>query len=68
MTQRDNALQLTIGPKNQTFPLTHWDGDTFTFSLTDENAPPGTISTAIFAGNTLKLEYFDSDKLGSFTR
>jgi hypothetical protein len=36
--------------------------------LTDENAPPGTISKATFAGNTLNLEYYDSDKLGTFTR
>jgi CubicO group peptidase (beta-lactamase class C family) len=68
VTERDGALQLAMGPKNQTFTLTHWDGDTFTFPLTNENAPPGTISKATFAGNTLNLEYFDSDKLGTFTR
>ncbi|BBZ51164.1 hypothetical protein MHEI_28810 [Mycobacterium heidelbergense] len=48
-----------------------WDGDTFTFTVTDENAPPGTISKAVFSGfpgATLNLEYFDSDKLGTFTR
>jgi len=48
--------------------LAHWDGDTFTFPLTSENGPPGTISKAIFSGNTLNLEYFDTDKLGTFTR
>lgn len=68
VTEHDGALQLAIGPKNRTFPLTPWDGDTFTFPVTDENAPPGTISTAIFAGPTVKLEYYDSDKLGTFTR
>jgi CubicO group peptidase (beta-lactamase class C family) len=72
VTEHDGALQLALGPKNQTFPLTHWDGDTFTFALTDENAPPGTISKAIFAGPfpaaTLNLEYFDTEKLGTFTR
>ncbi len=68
VTERDGALQLSLGPKNRTFPLAHWDGDTFTFPVTDENAPPGTISKAVFAGNTLNLEYFDSDKLGTFTR
>ena len=36
--------------------------------LANENAPSGTISKATFAGNTLNLEYFDSDKLGTFTR
>lgn len=71
VTARDGALQLSLGPKNRTFTLTHWDGDTFTFPVTDENAPPGTISKATFSGSpapTLDLEYFDSDKLGTFTR
>ncbi len=79
VTERDGALQLAMGPKNQMFPLTHWDGDTFTFPVTGENAPPGTISKAVFSGfphTTLNLEYFDLDmdldkdldKLGTFTR
>lgn len=68
VTERDGALQLVMGPKNRSVTLTHWDGDTFTFGLTDENAPPGTISKAVFSGNTLNLEYYDTDKLGTFTR
>ncbi|OBI19280.1 serine hydrolase [Mycobacterium sp. E2497] len=68
VTEHDGALQLAMGPKNRTVALTHWDGDTFTFALTDENAPPGTVSKATFAGPTLNLEYYDSDKLGTFTR
>ncbi|BBY41067.1 serine hydrolase [Mycobacterium mantenii] len=68
MTDHDGALQLAMGPKNRTVTLTHWDGDTFTFSLTDENAPPGTVSKAVFAGNTLNLEYYDSNKLETFIR
>ncbi|OMB92845.1 serine hydrolase [Mycobacterium colombiense] len=68
VTEHDGALQLAMGPKNRTATLTHWDGDTFTFTLTDENAPPGTVSKAVFAGNILNLEYYDSNKLGTFTR
>ncbi len=68
VADHDGRLQLSLGPKNQTFDLTHWDGDTFTFALSTENALPGSISTAVFAGNALKLEYFDSDDLGTFTR
>ncbi|OBK65434.1 serine hydrolase [Mycobacterium colombiense] len=68
VTEHDGALQLAMGPKNRTATLTHWDGDTFTFTLTDENAPSGTVSKAVFAGNTLNLEYYDSNKLGTFTR
>jgi hypothetical protein len=29
---------------------------------------PGTISKAVFAGNTLNLQYYDANKLGAFTR
>lgn len=71
VTEQDGALHLAMGPKNRTVTLTHWDGDTFTFGLTDENAPPGTISKAIFSGSpapTLNLEYYDSENLGTFTR
>jgi CubicO group peptidase (beta-lactamase class C family) len=71
VTERDGALQLALGPKNQTFPLTHWDSDIFTFPLANENAPPGTISKATFSGSpaiTLNLEYYDTNKLGTFTR
>jgi CubicO group peptidase (beta-lactamase class C family) len=68
VSRADGALQLSIGPRNDTFPLTHWDGDTFTFTLQNENAPPGTISKATFAGNELTLEYYDRNKLGTFTR
>lgn len=68
VTEHDGALLLTMGPKNRKVALTHWDGDTFTFPLTDENAPPGTVSKADFGDHTLNLEYYDSDKLGTFTR
>ncbi|CAM4461901.1 D-alanyl-D-alanine-carboxypeptidase/endopeptidaseAmpH precursor [Mycobacterium basiliense] len=68
VTDHDGQLQLSLGPKNQTFNLTHWDGDTFTFTLSTENALPGSISKATFSGDTLNLEYFDADKLGTFTR
>ncbi|BBX41868.1 serine hydrolase [Mycobacterium simiae] len=71
VTENNGHLELALGPKNRTFPLNHWDGDTFTFSITDENAPPGTISKAVFSGfpgASLNLEYYDTDKLGTFTR
>jgi CubicO group peptidase (beta-lactamase class C family) len=68
VSERDGTLQVTLGPRGETFPLSHWDGDTFTFTLQGENAAPGTISRATFAGNTLALEYFDDNKLGTFTR
>ncbi|MDV3129842.1 serine hydrolase [Mycobacterium sp. 21AC1] len=67
VTENDGKLNLALGPKLRV-PLDHWDGDTFTFSFVTENAPPGTISKATFAGDTLTLEYYDTDGMGTFTR
>ncbi|KAA0024342.1 serine hydrolase [Antrihabitans cavernicola] len=68
VSEKDGKLVLGLGPKGQSYPLTHWDGDTFTFTLNSENAPPGSISKATFAGNALTVEYLDDDGLGRFTR
>ena len=65
---QDGALTLTLGPRPKTYRLAHWDGDVFTFALDGENAPPGSLSKAAFDGDRLRLEYFDSDKMGIFTR
>lgn len=67
VTETDGKLNLALGPELRV-PLEHWDGDTFTFSFVTENAPPGTISAATFAGGTLTLEYFDTDGMGTFTK
>lgn len=68
VAERDGALTLSLGPRPQTYPLTHWDGDVFTFAPGDENAPPGSVSAARFDGDSLTLEYFDADGMGTFTR
>ena len=68
VTESGGALSLSLGPRPDVYPLQHWDGEVFTFAITDENAPPGSVSTATFAGDRLTLEYFDQDKLGSFMR
>ncbi|MCF6388377.1 serine hydrolase [Mycobacterium sp. MBM] len=59
VTERDGRLVLGIGPRGDTFDLTHRDGNVFTFAPVFENAPPGTISQATFDGNTLTLEFFN---------
>jgi len=65
---KDGALTLSMGPRPESYPLTHWDGDTFTFSPVTENAPPGSISRATFNGDRLTLEYYNQDRMGTFTR
>lgn len=68
VAEKDGRLTLAIGPRPDVYPLRHWDGDVFAFELTNENAPPGSISTATFDGDRLTLEYFDADGMGTFTR
>ncbi|WP_280235957.1 serine hydrolase [Nocardia cyriacigeorgica] len=68
ITETAGALTLTLGPKNMSFPLTHWDGNTFIFTPPGENATPGTVSKASFDGDRLTLEYYDKEGLGTFDR
>lgn len=82
ISERDGALVLTAGPKNHTFTLTHWDGDTFTLepvgdrSPTDpagENVDDGSISKVTFqrSGETataVTVEAWDKAGLGTFRR
>ncbi|ORI21749.1 serine hydrolase [Rhodococcus sp. 1168] len=68
VTDDNGTLTLAIGPKDTSYELTHWDGDTFTFEVRSENAPDGTVSQAKFNGNTVTLEYFDGNGLGRFTK
>jgi CubicO group peptidase (beta-lactamase class C family) len=68
VSEKDGKLSLALGPRGDTVALTHWDGDVFTFSMINENSPPGSISKATFAGDKLTLEYYDGDKMGTFTR
>lgn len=67
VTADDNgALTLALGPKPLRFPLTHYDGDTFSFVTAGENAVGRT--GVIFADGTLRIEYLDTEHLGTFTR
>ena len=68
VTEADGKLGLSLGPRGDVWPLTHWDGNTFTFSFVAENSPPGSISKATFDGANLTLEYYDENHNGVFTR
>lgn len=68
VVSQGDTLALAIGPKPMTLPLTHWDGDVFTFTLRNENANPGTLSKATFSSNSVTLEYYDENRLGTFVR
>ncbi|MFC0396846.1 serine hydrolase [Paraburkholderia rhizosphaerae] len=68
VSEQNGALLLGIGPVPIIVPVTHWDGDVFTFTLYNENAAPGTISKASFLSDRVTLEYYDEDGSGTFVR
>lgn len=68
VADKDGKLTLSMGPRPDTYELTHWDGDVFTFGFVSENSPPGSISKATFDGGKLTLEFFDDDEMGTFTK
>jgi CubicO group peptidase (beta-lactamase class C family) len=67
ITEKDGKLQLALGSK-LAVALNHWDGNVFTYTWVSENSPPGSVGKATFDGGRLTLEYYDAEKLGTFTR
>ncbi|MFD3720918.1 serine hydrolase [Streptomyces sp. NPDC058674] len=59
------ALTLSLGPNPLRFPLTHYDGNVFSFETTGENAVGRTGVT--FGDGTVRVEYLDAEHLGTFT-
>lgn len=74
VTEVDGALIGALGPRSDyIFELTPWSGDTFAFIPTGENAPPGSLSSAIFDRTSdevieVTLDYFNSQGLGTWSR
>ncbi|MGW8777992.1 serine hydrolase [Streptomyces sp. NPDC055796] len=60
------GLTLALGPKPMRFPLTHYDGDTFSYVTTGENAVGRT--GVVFKDGTVRIEYLDATHLGTFTK
>ena len=65
---RDDGLALTLGPRGDTYPLRHWDGDTFTMGFVSENFPPRGVSKVTFTPAGMTVEFLDADGMGTFTR
>ncbi|MGW6568045.1 serine hydrolase [Streptomyces sp. NPDC054975] len=61
-------LTLALGPEPETYPLTHYDGDTFSFETRGENAVGRTGVTFSADGRTVRVEYLDTNGLGTFRR
>ncbi|WP_328297757.1 serine hydrolase [Streptomyces sp. NBC_00435] len=62
------GLTLSLGPEPMVFPLTHYDGDTFSYETAGENAVGRTGVTFSPSEHTVRVEYLDADHLGTFTR
>ncbi|MEU9230863.1 serine hydrolase [Streptomyces subrutilus] len=60
------GLVLHLGPKPMAFPLTHYDGDTFSFETVGENAIGRTGVT--FTDGRMRVEYLDANGLGTFQK
>jgi len=73
VAESGGGLLLTLGPQNQQFPLTHWDGQVFTMVPTGENAPDGSISKVTFdatgeTASAMTIEFYDTEGQGTFRR
>ncbi len=68
IAEQAGTLVMSIGPVPLQVPLKHWDGDVFTFTLSNENAMPGMISRAEFSSDRVWLEFYDQEGLGDFLR
>lgn len=67
-------LMLTVGPAAKRYALAHWDGNTFALEPDGEIAPAGSRFKAEFGVgadglmHSVKVELFDENGLGTFTR
>ena len=68
ISEKDNGLVLSLGPHRDSYPLQHWDGDTFTWAFVSENFPPRGVSKVTFADNTMTVEFLDEQRMGTFSR
>lgn len=70
ITAEADNLQLAIGPRGDTFPLQHWQGDVFAMTPSSENAPKGSLSSVVFdrAAGTIHIDYLDANGLATWTR
>lgn len=74
ITRDDDALLGRLGPSRDfELNLEPWDGDTFAFGVSGEQAPAGSRSSAAFSmhgaqASSVQLNYFDRWGFGTFTR
>lgn len=71
VVQQNSGLVLLLGPNAKPYPLTHWDGNAYTY-VTDGEMGAGTsgIFFTIEAGvaTSMRVEFFDKNQNGTFER
>ena len=71
VTANGDMLTVQVGPKGLNAPLTHYDGDVFSWLAPGGNGDP--VSAVTFAGGaggpaqTIQLEFLDAHRFGTFT-
>jgi CubicO group peptidase (beta-lactamase class C family) len=72
ITARGRRLTMSLGPKNATFALRHWNGSTFSYEPRGENAVGISAVTFRLGRNrrpaTMTVEFLDAQGLGTFNR
>jgi CubicO group peptidase (beta-lactamase class C family) len=72
ISAQGGELTMQLGPKKQRFPLRHYDGDTFSYRTTGENAVglSGVTFTVGSGGRAdkVRVENLNTTGLGTFTR
>ncbi len=68
VAEEGGGLVLRLGPEPQSYRLTHYAGNTFSFPTRGENAVGLTGVTFSPDGKTVRVEYLDQEGLGTFTR
>ncbi|MFM9370400.1 serine hydrolase [Streptomyces sp. Da 82-17] len=72
VTAKGDDLVMQLGPKKQRFPLRHYDGDTFSYATTGENAVgrSGVTFDVTTEGRAaeVEVENLNMNGLGTFTR
>lgn len=69
-----DLTNIVLGPKQMSFALKHWEGDTYTYEPTGEGANPGSVSKVTFIrtgggpATALTIEYYKEDGMDMFTR
>lgn len=71
VVQQNSGLVLLLGPNEKPYPMTHWDGNTYTY-VTDGEMGAGTSGIFFTVENgvasDMRIEYFDKNQNGTLTR